>query len=109
MGTKHAAVGLGFLVVGAVAPGCSSEGAPAAPTNGGGGTFAISGTVRSDAGEGAKPLAGIEVTIAGDFDGDGVRAASETVKTTTDAAGFYAAQVTVTKATRLGIGWRGAW
>jgi hypothetical protein len=107
MGTKHAAVGLGFLVVGAVAPGCSSSSAPATPANGSGGTFAVYGTVRTDAGEGAKPLAGIEVTIAGDFDGDGVRAASETVKTTTDAAGFYAAQVTVTKATRLGIGWRG--
>lgn len=107
MNRKHATVGFGFVVMGAVAPGCSSGSAPASPANASGGTFAVYGTVRADAEEDAKPLAGVAVTIAGDFDGDGVRAPGEVVKVTTNAAGFYAAQVTIEKPTRLGIGWRG--
>jgi hypothetical protein len=107
MGKKYVTGGIGFVVVGLLAPGCSSPSGSTSPTNGGGGTFAVYGTVRSDAEEGSKPLAGVEVTIAGDFDGDGVRGAAEVVKVTTSATGFYAAKVTVAKPTRIGIGWRG--
>jgi hypothetical protein len=107
MRTKHAAAGFGFLVLGLLTPGCSSPSGSTTPTNGTGVTFTVYGTVRGDADEGAKPLAGIEVTIAGDFDGDGTRSAAEVVKATTNASGFYSARVTVSKPTRLGIGWRG--
>ena len=107
MRKKHVAGGFGFVVLGLLAHGCSSPSGSASPSTTGGGTFTVYGTARGDADEGATPLAGIEVTIAGDFDGDGLRTASEVVKATTNAAGFFAARVTVTKATRIGIGWRG--
>ncbi len=107
MRRKHVAGGFGFVVLGLLAHGCSSPSGSASPSNAGGGTFAVYGTVRGAREEGAKPLEGVEVTITGDFDGDGVRSTAEVVKVTTSATGFYAANVTVAKPTRIGIGWRG--
>ncbi len=106
MVTKHTAFGLGFVLLALAAHGCSGPVGPSSAANTGGGTFAVYGTVRGDADEGSRPLAGVEVTIAGDFDGDGARSAAEVVKVTTGATGFYVARVTVAKPTRIGVGWR---
>ena len=51
---------------------------------------------------------GVDVTLRGDFDGNGAVAATEVVTVKTDAEGFYKATVTLAGKTQIRLTWSGA-